>query len=397
MRTLRQNPYYRIVLWAACAICLVLVVWLASTVVLRPDWLLADDFVEYWSAGRLNLEGGNPYNPVQLLDLQNQAGRDAGEAVMMWNPPWTLLVAMPLGLLSYPASRTLWLLLNIAFVLLGVDLLWRVYGGSSRLRWVGWLLGFSFVPVLDALKKGQTGILVLLGIVGFLYFVGNKRPWLAGLSLALLAIKPHLAYLFLLAVVFWAFHRRVWAVLAGFVMAITAAALIALVVNPQVFSQYLFAIGNFPPTDWATPTLGGVLRLAFGPDRFWLQFLPSLAGVLWLLALWAGGRAAWDWPAQAPAVVLVSLLTAAYGWSFDQPAALAAVIPVFATLTMRPWNVYSFLVLGSYALVNVLVLVTPNNEIYFFWVAPALLVWYLASRWLCDKQSERPPRPQQLW
>ena len=61
-----------------------------------------DDYVEYWAAGRLNLEGANPYSKATLLPLQQSAGRELAtvdDAVMMWNPPWTLSFVMPLGAL----------------------------------------------------------------------------------------------------------------------------------------------------------------------------------------------------------------------------------------------------------------------------------------------------------
>ena len=59
-----------------------------------------DDYVEYWAAGRLNLQGENPYSPELLLPLERGAGRDTDEAIMMWNPPWTLALAMPFGLMD---------------------------------------------------------------------------------------------------------------------------------------------------------------------------------------------------------------------------------------------------------------------------------------------------------
>jgi len=48
------------------------------------------DFVEYWSASRLLLNGGNPYAPDELLQLQRSVGWGSGTALIMWNPPWTL-------------------------------------------------------------------------------------------------------------------------------------------------------------------------------------------------------------------------------------------------------------------------------------------------------------------
>src|SRR4051794_17668136 len=56
-----------------------------------------DDFIEYWAAAKLTLDGNNPYDPAQLLPLQVANGRQTDEAVMMWNPPWSLTVVLPLG------------------------------------------------------------------------------------------------------------------------------------------------------------------------------------------------------------------------------------------------------------------------------------------------------------
>src|SRR3954454_5750660 len=67
-----------------------------------------DDFVEYWAAARLTLDGKNPYDPAQLLPLQRAAGRDTDEAIMMWNPPWSFTVVLPLGLLPAREAQLLW-------------------------------------------------------------------------------------------------------------------------------------------------------------------------------------------------------------------------------------------------------------------------------------------------
>src|SRR5262249_34075627 len=83
-----------------------------------------DDFVESYAAGRLTAQGQNPYDPARLLPLERDAGRDTSEAVMMWNPPWTLTVAMPFGLLPARASQLLWLALNLAIVIFCADWAW---------------------------------------------------------------------------------------------------------------------------------------------------------------------------------------------------------------------------------------------------------------------------------
>jgi hypothetical protein len=64
--------------------------------------IAVDDFVEYWSAGRLSLKGAYTYSPGELLALERQAGWRYGEPTPMWNPPWTLPLIMPFGIFDYP-------------------------------------------------------------------------------------------------------------------------------------------------------------------------------------------------------------------------------------------------------------------------------------------------------
>ena len=389
MDTIRKNKYYRYTLWISFAILTGIVFWQGSTLVLNPEWISADDYLGYWAAGKLQLSGANPFDPSELLRLQKSVGWPGNAAVIMWSPPWTLPLVMVLGAVNYPLSRTFFIFINVAVILISVDLLWKLYKGKTEFRWMSWLIGFTFIPVLDAIKKGQTGILLLLGIAGFLYFQEKNKPWLAGLCLALLAIKPHVAYLFFLAVLLWVFYTRSWSVIGGFILALTVSITLAFIWNPQVFDQYFFAITNFPPSEWVTPTIGGIMRLIFGEDKFWLQFIPPFFGTLWLCLYFLRNKEDWNWLERTPLIILVSLLTAAYGWSFDQPAALVAIIQIFVVISSIAWQKYSILILGSYIMINILNILSPSNEIFLFWLAPTLLIWYLASKWIINNRIER--------
>ena len=59
---------------------------------------LWNDHIQYWSAARVLLDGGNPYDPSALLDAQLAAGRQREDAILMWNPPWVLTLFVPLAL-----------------------------------------------------------------------------------------------------------------------------------------------------------------------------------------------------------------------------------------------------------------------------------------------------------
>ncbi|MCE9530796.1 MAG: DUF2029 domain-containing protein [Planctomycetes bacterium] len=167
----------------------------------QARWLLGnrgilppDDFVEYWAAGRLNSQGLDPYDPNLLLPLEISAGRDTDVAIMMWNPPWTLTLAMPFGRMESRAAQLLWVMFGIFFIAAGADLTWKIFGGPPHLRWVSWLLAFTFLPTMFVLGSGQIGTWILAGIVLFLYCERRGWPLLAGASTVFLAVKPHLVY-----------------------------------------------------------------------------------------------------------------------------------------------------------------------------------------------------------
>ena len=129
-----------------------------------------NDFAEYWAAGRLNVSGGNPYDPEQLFVLQKEIGWPEPEPVRMWNPPWTLILLIPFAILPYSLSAALWVILQSLIVLFSVDLLWQFYGGKSSHRWAAWVFAFLFYPTLYLFKSGNIGAFILLGVAGFLHF-----------------------------------------------------------------------------------------------------------------------------------------------------------------------------------------------------------------------------------
>ena len=366
---------------------------LADRSVLPPD-----DFVEYWAAGWLNAIGENPYDPEKLLPLERSAGRDTDEAIMMWNPPWTLAIAMPFGVMDSRAAQLLWLILGFIFIAAGADLLWRVYDGPPQMRWVAWLLAFTFLPTFFVLGSGQIGPWVLLGAVLFLVFLRQGWPMLAGAATVLLAIKPHLVYLFWIALIVWGVRRNWRMLIGGLIAGVTATAL-AVACNPDVLHQYWEAMTQRPPAQWQSPTLGTVLRMIEGESRFGLQFVPGLLGVGWLIWHFCRGPAAqareaadpllarrsqeWRWPEQLPMLLLVSFVTASYGaWPFDLVILLPAVIQVAAKIARHPSRSRVGTGLVCWLVINVpalLLNVLKVNSFWFIWVAPVMLIAYLLT------------------
>jgi len=323
----------------ALILAIAILVWQVSGIV-RQGIMRPDDFAEYWAASRLLMSGGNPYDAAQLLRLQQGIGWSEPQPVMMWNPPWTLMIVMPFGLLGYPVGRLLWLAAMGGVLTACIVWLWTFYGGSPRQRWLALLLGFTFAPVLTGLHPGQISPLVLAGVVLFLYF-GVRGHWLAaGCAIGALFVKPHVLYLFWLALGLWVWRARRWSVLLGAASALGVALGVALLLNPAVITQYLQAVATGRLVAWAPHTLGGLLRLLYGeatPGPFWLQFLPVLAGLAWFASRWRRRGAQWDWGIEVPFLLLVSVATSPYAWFYDQVVVLPALLQsAIWVLRLRP-------------------------------------------------------------
>lgn len=340
------------------------------------------DFVEYWAAGRLNLHGENPYDPECIQQLEREAGR-TDDGILMWNPPWTLPLVMPLGLLDVRMAHLLWLAMHLAVVAWCADALWRHYGGAAARRGIAWLLAFTFLPTLFSLTAGQIAPLLLLGAVLFLVAMRQGRDFLAGVALVLLAIKPHLSYLFWIALLLWSIRERRWALLAGGLLAGLTAVAVALACNTDVLGQYWQTFTSRPPAQYRSPTLGTALRLLLGEGSFRLQFLALIPGLIWLVPYWLRHCAFWNWSERLPMLLLVSMLTAAYGaWPFDLVLLLVPTVQAAAVLRPGKRGAVLFAV-AAYLLIDAVAAVQLACEVEYFaflWMTPALLLAYVALR-----------------
>jgi Glycosyltransferase family 87 len=352
------------------------------TLLADPALFPPDDFIEYWAAGRLNLQGENPYDPAKLLPLQQAHGGTHDYAIMMWNPPWTLSLAMPFGALPVRASQFLWVGLNLLLILGSIDLLWRFFDGDLSRRWLGWLLGMAFFPTLILLKGGQIGGFFLLGATLFLVFERRGWPILAGAVCALMAVKPHLMYLFWPALAGWVVVRlkwNRWGIIVGGIFAGLALSAAPLAFNRDVFSHYFEALTQRPPDNWRTPTLGTLLRMIFGEEHFRLQFIPPIFGFGWFLYdVWSKRHRTWVWGDRLPMLLMVSFITTPYGaWPYDLVLLYPAIVSVIIRLDReRNRRKIAFAVAVLVVLQSAALYINLNDigSEWIVWFAPTLLI-----------------------
>ncbi len=345
------------------------------------------DFAAYWASAQLLLSGHNPYSPVDLLELQRKLGWRDDAPLVMWNPPWTFAITLPFGLLDFVTGQFLWLLLHVLLLLISSRLLWTIYGEpADRHRWA-WLLTVTFVPTIFVLVIGQIAPLVLIGLTGFLYFERQIKKVAAGAVLALMFVKPHFVYLFWMVLLLWVFERRQWTLLASAALVGFAAAALPLMFNSSVYDQFIELYRVAPvklPLDLPSPTWRNVAKLLLQLDIGSWQMLPSLVGVVWAFFYWQRHRADWEWSDRLPLVLMVSVVTSAYTWTFDQVVFLPALIQGASWLVRQrlPW--YRSIAALLYIFINlahVILRFFVAEELWYFWLAPALLIAYLVYRW----------------
>ena len=347
---------------------------------------MINDFIEYWAATKLLLHGGNPYSPSELLATQQALGWSHAEPLMMWNPPWAFCFTLPFGLFDYPTAQFAWFLSHTLMIFVGAKLLWKTYGGSPQKSRYAGLSVLSFAPTYFALLLGQIGPLILLGLIAHLASVRKKVWRLAGASLILAAIKPHLLYLVWLALLLWMAKKRQWKVAVGFILAGMIAAGLPLLLQRDVYWQYFELLKSgavIRPLKWATPSLGTAIAEFLAIPDAWIRWLPSVGGAVWFLWYWSRQAETWDWLTELPLLLLVSVATTSFGWTFDHVVLVPAVIQAAVwTSHSADWGRRAILIGGHISLGVILLIskVFVHNDFWYFWVAPTYLLFYLYVR-----------------
>ena len=362
------------------------------------------DFIEYWAAYQLFVSGGNPYDPASLLEVERSLGFARDSALMMWNPPWLLVLLAPVLSLDFPAAARVWLLLSPIFLLASASLIIRVLARNRTVtrRTFYAVCGASliFFPVLNSVFLGQMGLFLCFGTALFYWSVVGDRDLGVAMALLVLSIKPHLFLLLGVALLWWMVSsKRAWiAVYFGALLAALASA-VALV-NPAVLPAWLVAVsGSAASTDvvatgqWAGSTLVGAVKglLAwFGrPDENWVMlFLPLVGAAALVTFLWGRRGASMRWESSFPWFLCLSVWVAPFGWLFDFSVLLVAqLIVVGAALQAgisRSAQIRIFALLAVTQLLIPLMIALGYGGYHHFWWFPAGM---LAALWALRRSA----------
>jgi len=360
---------------------------------LLPGQIGKIDFRAYWSASYLLAHGESPYVPDQMLRLeQRETGWMEDYPMMAWNPPWLAVLLFPYVTAAFERAVWWWLLTNILLLFVSAVAFWQVTQGNACERqtsWVAIAMAFIYVPTLTALIAGQVDVIVLAGLVGFVFFMARQRTLAAGVSLALITVKPQLIYLTLPVVLLNLLHNRCWRTLAGFVATLCALGIVALSLRPNAVWEYGTALSNGQLLDYETPTLSGWLSLGFGWS--WAKWASLVILPLTVLVWWRYS-ARWDLQTTIDTTVLLSIITTPFAWSYDFVVLLIPLWRLAAWMVeSRLSRIDSFVIVTLLALANGVMFyerILSPREVYFFWL-PLVLALLYGWGWLRWKPEMR--------
>lgn len=347
-------------------------------------WKGGGDFLAYWSAAHLFVHGGNPYNQAEMSSLEYLIDSERFSVstglISAWNPPWLILILLPIGLLPYDIAIPTWIFFNTFLIGMALIITWKLCMGDQKSRGILfiYLAGFLFVETLSYLAIGQITSLVLLGIVLVIWLLGRDLDILAGIALLLTTIKPHISYFFILLLFIWIIQNHRWKVLIGFISAAIISMVIFWIFIPSWIKDYALLVGTLPYDSVYTSTIGNFISVKFNISIF------KYSAVLLIFIIKPLSKLITKegWLTTTNIALLSSIPLSPFGFNFDQIVILPAIVQIIswssAHLVSRKSTIF---VVISFILFDLIILIMTSinglEHYWFFWIPLALLGIYL--------------------
>lgn len=342
---------------------------------------LATDFLSFWSASLLALQGHAFYAydwPAMHALQRSLMGHDPGGFLGWAYPPLFFVAVLPLALMPYGVAFLGWIGVTLGAYLVAI-------AGITRDRRAA-LFALAAPASLACLIVGQNGFLTAALMAGVLLNL-EARPILAGLLLGLLTYKPHFGLLFPVALLVGGYGRAfVSAALASLAILATswllaAGSLIAFVHHLGGMSHDFLSQGH--AGFYKLQSLYGLLRMWGARD----DFAFAAQG---LLLLMMAGFVAWLWrsrksfPLKCAGLCAASLLATPYLFLYD--------FPILALAIALLWRERAFdrtetvlLLMSQFAIALVLAVNAPMGL-----AASALTFLVIARRLACRSVRTAP-------
>jgi hypothetical protein len=302
----------------------------------------------------------------------------------MRNPPWALFLAVPLAFGNPVNGLLLWTIAAVACIVGFI----RLTNVPSEDR----VFAFLFAPALCAFCTGQSSPFLLLGFSLFLRYY-QRRPFLAGVSLLLMAIKPHLFLVFWMVLLVDCIYRRRFLVFLGGLSALAAGTAFAMCLDAHIWQHYFAMLRAATLDTEFFPTMSMLFRLFVHSSATWLLFVPSALALLWGIWYYTHNRSVWDWRVHGMLLMLVTVLVSPYGWFSDEIVLLPSLAFAVTFPNKRKHSLRVLVAINSVALLVLLAAHATLTSGGYVWTPLAWLTWFLyATAGMVKMEGFKDPR-----
>ena len=315
---------YSLILLAICT--LALVGWIAASdgLIDRNSKPIGTDFSNVYAAGTLIWQGrpAEAYEPARQHAAEKAVfgGREVPFYGWLY-PPFFFVVAFLVASLPYAWGLAIWLAASFAAYLAAMR---AIVPRPETL-----LIAAAFPAVFINIGHGQNGFLTAALLGGALHWL-DRRPWLAGVLIGLLAYKPQFGVLIPVALLAGGRWNTIGAA-AATVAALVAVSFVTL--GGGVWHAFADSM-TFTQTVVLEP--GGIgwekIQSAFSAMRMWGAGVRSAYAIQIALALMLVASLAWLWQSnalfelKASALATASLLATPYVLDYDLVVLAVAIV-----------------------------------------------------------------------
>lgn len=344
------------------------------------------DFGVYYAAGRVFLQGGNPYDYGQLAkEIVSSTGKTNNP---YYYAPWFTWAISPLALLPFGAARILWAALNFAAWFLGL------FNLSKLINWppIGWrrwgmYLLVTFVFAWGTWGSEQVGILIFLILTITLLFHEHEKLFYMGIWMALLLFKPNITAFPVMTLTIWLILRGKWKPVISMTGSLILMAAVSLLVSPGWYLE-LLQPDKIMGLSYTLSESGAVQILRYTTTLMdWLfayGVVGNAASAIYAIAALAGLLITIKTINKTHSIIqlmatmlLVNFALVPYALFYDYPSLALSLFLVNAELSKRSTLVW------VQGLMNGLIfcsLFIGNNIAYRYWIVVLLLFFAGVSK-----------------
>ena len=267
---------------------------------------IAPDFVSYWAAGRLTVQGhpALAYDIAAHRSIEQQIVPTVGYLPFVYPPPF-LFAVLPFGMAPFSIAFAAWILITAA-----------LYIAATR-RIIDLRFALAQAAAAANFIVGQNGFLTCAIFVRGTALLAS-RPFLGGLILGLLSLKPQLAVLVPIALL----AGREWRAIAGGALcSLLLAAVGLLLLGTASYEGFIGMIGHFSRWLGDGRWRWGEIASLYAMLRFFGVNQALALAIHFCLALVAAVMTGYAWATKSDRRVAIlaasSLLASPYVFTYD--------------------------------------------------------------------------------